>query len=175
MSLQFNQILLSHLPRLRAYALTLTRNSSDADDLVQTTSLLALRSESQFQIGTSFSGWSYRIMRNKYLSDCRVIKRRPVCIDDVPQESLACSDHMEERVLTREVLKAMDKLKPNLREVLTLICGGNLSYEETAKTLSCSVGTVKSRLWRARKRMKDILLGPDGDEQITMDLATSFA
>lgn len=58
----------------------------------------------------------------------------------------------------------MDKLKPTLREVLTLICGSEMTYEGAATALACSVGTVKSRMWRARAQMKKLLLGDDEDQ-----------
>jgi len=170
---QFQQLLLAQMPRLRAYAMTLTRNRPDADDLIQTTAVLALRSESLFMVGSNFSAWAYRIMRNSFLSNCRKNKRRPTSIDDVPETSLASPETLHEHVLSREVVRAMDKLSPNLREILTLICGAELSYEEAASVLSCSVGTVKSRLWRARDRMKDILLGMNGGENVVADAITA--
>ncbi len=157
MSEKFHQMLLAHLPKLRAYALMLTRNRPDADDLVQTATVLVLRAESQFIPGTNFSAWSYRILKNSYISTCRGHKRRPSSIDDVPEASLAYPARQYEQVLASEVVTAMGKLSVNLREVLTLICGGDMSYEDAAVAMSCSVGTVKSRLWRARDQMKIML------------------
>src|SRR5258708_2887164 len=121
MSQTFNHMLLAHLPRLRNYALRLTRNTPDADDLVQATSLLVLRAESQFAIGTSFAGWSYRIMKNSFLSGCRSNKGRTVNIDDVDPELLSSHDRAEDRILAHEVLRAVDKLPPKLRHAVTVI------------------------------------------------------
>jgi RNA polymerase sigma-70 factor (ECF subfamily) len=158
MSQSFNQTLISHLPKLRNYALRLTRNASDADDLVQVTALLVLRAEAQFSIGTSFSAWSYRIMKNSFLSDCRGKQSRTVCIDDVSPELLTSHrGHADDHVLAHEVIRAVDKLPPTLRTALTVICGGELTYNEAAIALSCSIGTVKSRLWRARTRLNESL------------------
>ena len=163
MTLQFQRLLMDQMPRLQSYAMSLTRNRPDAEDLVQTTALLALRAESQFIAGTNFSAWTYRILKNSFLSKCRGNKRTPVSIDDVPEQALACPDSVHDHVLTREVIRAMDKLNPALREVLTMICGSEMTYEEAATALACSVGTVKSRMWRARAQMKKLLLGEDED------------
>jgi RNA polymerase sigma factor (sigma-70 family) len=104
------------------------------------------------------------VLKNSHISNCRTHKRRPVSLTQytdaaVPQTSLISQARQEDHVFAREVIRALDKLSPNLREILTLICGAQLSYEEVAETLSCSVGTVKSRLWRARDQMKVVLVG----------------
>ena len=164
MSQQFQTQLMDQLPRLQAYAMSLTRNRHDAEDLVQTTAFLALRAEDQFIVGTNFSAWTYRILKNNFLSKCRSNKRNQVSIDDVPEHALARPEGVHDQILTREVIRAMDKLKPTLREVLTLICGSEMTYEEVATALDCSVGTVKSRMWRARAQMKKLLLGDDEDQ-----------
>jgi RNA polymerase sigma-70 factor (ECF subfamily) len=158
MSQSFHQTLISHLPKLRTYALHLTRSVADAEDLLQTTALLALRAERQFEMGTSFGAWSYRIMRNSFLGGCRSNKAAAVCIDDVDQELLGSHDPIEDRIFAHEVVRAMDKLTPKSRKTLSVICGGDLSYEEATTALSCTIGTVKSRLWRARRELEANLM-----------------
>jgi RNA polymerase sigma-70 factor (ECF subfamily) len=159
MSKTFHTLLTSHLPKLRHYALSLTRNAPDADDLVQTTALLALRAEGQFAMGTSFPAWSNRIMKNSFLSDRRGKQSRTVCIDDVSEDQFAShSAHADDLVHAREVISAVSTLSPTLRTALTVICGGELTYAESAVALSCSLGTVKSRLWRAREQLKQKLM-----------------
>ena len=153
----FQQQVLIHLPRLTAYAMTLTRNRSDAEDLVQTTAFLALRSESQFIVGTIFTGWIYRILKNRFISERRGSARRPISLDGVHESVLSRPSPTEDVVLAGEVIKTMEQLNPKLKKTLLLICGDNLSYQEAATALSCSVGTVKSRLWRAREHMKSLL------------------
>ena len=155
----FHQMLVDALPRLRAYAMILTRSRSHADDLLQQTAYRALRSETQFTMGTNFLGWMYRILRNEYISSLRRAKRSPGCIDDVPEDLFARHGEQEDKLLTNEVIGAMDKLPPSQREVLVLVCAGGLSYDEAAASIGCSVGTVKSRLWRARQHMQDLVLG----------------
>ncbi len=164
----FQKLLIDTLPRLRAYAITLTRERSSAEDLVQQTAVQALRAREQFQMGTNFTGWIYRILRNNYISSKRRSHRTPVCMDDMPEDTFSRAGDQEDKVLTQQVVKAMDKLQESQREVLILICAGGLSYEEAAETLQCSVGTVKSRLWRARRQMEILIMGraSDSDEAV---------
>jgi RNA polymerase sigma-70 factor (ECF subfamily) len=162
----FQKMLVDSLPRLRAYAITLTRDRSQAEDLVQQTAMQALRARTQFQMGTNFTGWIYRILRNNYISSKRRSNRAPVCMDDMPEDTFSRGGDQEDKVLTREVVKAMDKLQDSQREVLILICAGGMSYEEAAEALQCSVGTVKSRLWRARRQMEELILGKSAPEEV---------
>ena len=159
MSNTFHDMLTDHLPRLRAYAIMLTRDRATAEDLLQETALRALRAQTQFAIGTNFTAWMYRILRNEYISSLRRSKRRPILLEDIPEELLSHSGGQDDKVLTREIIQAMDQLQSSQREVLILICAGGLSYEEAAVSLDCSVGTIKSRLWRARRHMQSIVMG----------------
>lgn len=156
MSEEFNQQLVGNMRRMRVHALALTRNSADADDLVQITALLALRHQAQFMPGTNFAAWTGRILKNRFISNCRGAKRIPMCIDDVPESLLVSPQNIHVQVLAGEAVKAMGKLSPVLREALSLACEEH-SCEELAAALSCSVGTVKSRVWRARRKMRELL------------------
>ncbi len=158
---EFHDMLLQHLPRLQAYAIMLTRDRALAEDLLQETSLRALRAQNQFTMGTNFTAWIYKILRNEYISSLRRKKRQPVPIEDMPAEFLSRKGEQENDVLSREIIQAMDKLQHGQREVLILICASGLSYEEAAEALGCSVGTIKSRLWRARARMASLIMGDD--------------
>jgi RNA polymerase sigma-70 factor (ECF subfamily) len=160
----FHQMLTEHLPRLRAYAIMLTRDRVAAEDLLQETALRALRAQSQFTLGTNFTAWMYRILRNEYISSLRRSKRRPILLEDIPEELLSRGGEQDDKVLTNEIIHAMDKLQTSQREVLILICAGGLSYEEAAESLECSVGTIKSRLWRARRHMQALVLGKELEE-----------
>ena len=171
MSKQFQALLLERLPRLRAFAMLLTRHAADADDLVQTAAERILKYESHFEAGTNFSAWSYRILRNCHISNFRKDKRRPVSLTEyfdaaVPPASLMSAARQENHIFTREVVEALDKLCPEQREVMTLVCAADLSYIEVGAILGCSIGTVKSRLWRARKHMKALLLGEHEDDTL---------
>ena len=158
---EFHDMLLQHLPRLQAYAIMLTRDRALAEDLLQETSLRALRAQNQFTMGTNFTAWIYKILRNEYISSLRRKKRQPVPIEDMPAEFLSRKGEQENDVLSREIIQAMDQLQHGQREVLILICASGLSYEEAAEALGCSVGTIKSRLWRARARMASLIMGDD--------------
>jgi RNA polymerase sigma-70 factor (ECF subfamily) len=158
---EFHAMVTAYLPRLRAYAMLLSHDRTASEDLVQETVLRALKSQAQFEIGTNFGAWTCRILRNEYISSCRRSKRNPVSTCQVPDDLLARPGDQDDKILTREVLRAMDKLDSSQREVLILICGAGMAYEEVAQLLRCSIGTVKSRMWRARARMKELLLGDD--------------
>ncbi len=161
MANEFHQMLLEHLPPHQAYAIMLTRDRAQAEDLLQETSLRALRAQNQFMMGTNFTAWIYKILRNEYISSLRRKKRQPVQIEDMPAEFLSRKGEQENDVLSREIIAAMDKLQHGQREVLILICASGLSYEEAAEALGCSVGTIKSRLWRARARMASLIMGDE--------------
>lgn len=162
MTKEFQVLLLEQLPRMRVFVLSMTRNPADADDLLQVAAERMLKYESYFEVGSNFPAWSYRILKNSHISNCRAHKRRPVSINHfaeaaAPPPSLVSSARQEDHVYAREVVLAMDKLSPPSREILTLVCGAQLGYEEVAAMLACSVGTVKSRLNRARSQMKSLL------------------
>lgn len=163
MSPEFRQQLLETLPRMRGYAVMLTKHSAAADDLLQETAFRAIRAESQFMPGTNFKAWLYRILRNEYISTVRR-KKKNTSIDDAPEHLLTQRGAQEETVLTREVLKAVAGLPLGQREVITMICADGMNYEEAASAIGCSVGTIKSRLWRARAAVQQILLGADAPE-----------
>ncbi len=155
---QFRDLLLAEMPRLRGYAFVLARNQAVADDLLQETALRAWRSQSQFAIGTNFKAWVYRILRNEFISTCRRSKRAPLPMDEVAESVFAYGGDQEEKVIAREVVQALDKLPTAQREVLYLKCVSDYTYEEVAAALECSLGTVKSRLWRARNAMQRMLM-----------------
>jgi RNA polymerase sigma-70 factor (ECF subfamily) len=163
MSKPFQDLITAHLPQLRTYALSLTRDRPDADDLLQSTVELMLKYEGHFTAGSNFRAWAYRILKNRFISDCRSKARRPVSLTPylempVPPASMTCVAEQEGHVFNREVACALDKLSPALRQVLTLFCYAELPYVDVARIMRCSIGTVKSRLWRARRQLNTLLL-----------------
>jgi RNA polymerase sigma-70 factor (ECF subfamily) len=173
----FHTMLVEILPRLRAYAIWLTRNRAAADDLLQETACRALRAQDQFEMGTNFTAWMFRILQNEFISSTRRAKRTPVPIDDLSESFLLQQPEQEKVIFSRQVIKALDQLRPAQRQTLELICAAGLSYEEAAAAINCSIGTVKSRLWRARRHMEELLHGvpitdkpepsggPDGEDE----------
>ena len=153
----FDTLLVGHMPRLRAYAMQLTRDRAAADDLLQETAFHALRARKQFQMGTNFTAWMFRILRNEFFSSLRRAKRKMVPIDILPESLFLKEANQEDFVFGREIVRAVETLKPDQRQVLELVCASGLSYSEAAKAIDCSIGTVKSRLWRTRQHLENLL------------------
>ncbi len=159
MSKTFHEMLIETLPRLRPYAVMLAQDRSRADDLLQETAVRALNAQHQFQIGTNFSAWLYRILRNEFIDTVRKSKRVGVSIDDLPEALMSYNSRQDDQLLVRELAEALGQLPQAQREALTLVCGSGLSYEEAAQVIGCSMGTIKSRISRARQQMEAIASG----------------
>ena len=143
------------LPDLRAFARFMCREREAADDLVQNTVLLALDKQKQYTEGTNLKGWLFTIMRNRFYSDLRAQRRRPSAIDDSTTAPLLATDNPEAALELKELSVALWELSPQSREALILIGAGGFSYEEAARLCSCSVGTLKARVSRARKHLAE--------------------
>lgn len=164
----FGQNIVALLPRLRAFARSLAGTRDAADDLVQATCERAFRAEAQFAPGTRLDSWLFRIMRNRWIDQHRA--RRPHLSLDDPElapalalESPAGADP-EARMTLAAVRRAMDGLPEAQRSVLVLVCVQGLSYREAAEILEVPVGTVMSRLARARKAVAEALAAPAAKE-----------
>lgn len=151
----FEKQLLNIIPDMRAFAKFLTRNSTDADDLVQDAVLRALRSYRQFDLGTNMKAWAFTILRNTRLNALR--KRRFEGGDDGDMELRPTPPNQLHCVELSEVLVVLAMLKPVQREVLTLVRASGLTYEEAAQVMRCKLGTVKSRLNRADAALRAAL------------------
>jgi len=153
----FHEQLKAVLPRLRIYALSLTRDRDSADDLVHDTVIKALSGRRSFQPGTNLAAWLFRIQRNEFISGLR--RRRPsVPVDAAIAESLSHPAHQDSRLVMREFLGAFGKLASTQREALLLAVLEGLPYEDIAAHTGVSVGTVKSRISRARDTLERLLL-----------------
>jgi RNA polymerase sigma-70 factor (ECF subfamily) len=149
--------MMQHLPHLRAFARTLTGNRERADDLVQDTIIRALNAEEQFIVGTNLKAWMMTILRNHYINGLRRQRFEGDSIDNVPDSAFATPAVQDEKIEVQDVSAALMKMSPEHREVLILISATGLSYEETAEICGCAVGTVKSRLNRARLELKKLI------------------
>lgn len=141
------------IPALRAFARTFCRNTTDADDLVQETLLKALANLDKFAPGTRMKSWLFTIMRNTFYTRVKINNReapgRAECVSgDGVQEP---TQELSYRV--NEVVEALRRLPPHYREILTLVAVLGESYETAAEICNCAVGTVKSRLNRARHQI----------------------
>ncbi|MSP74829.1 MAG: sigma-70 family RNA polymerase sigma factor [Rhodospirillaceae bacterium] len=147
---------------LRIYALSLTRNRDSADDLVHDTVIKALAGHQSLQPGTNLAAWLFRIQRNEFISGLRRL-RPTVPVDSTIAETLSHPPHQESGLIMREFVTAFSKLAPTQREALLLAVVEGLPYETIAAHTNVSVGTVKSRISRARDRLEHLLI--DGDVQ----------
>lgn len=163
---------LTHLDALYRTALRLSRNPQDAEDLVQETFLNAFRSLDRFEEGTNLRAWLFRILNNAFISQYRRRKRRPSSsIEDVTEYYLydhlveggaaPRSENPEQEVLDRigdeAVLRALEDLPVEFRQVELLADVEGFSYREIADILNIPIGTVMSRLYRARRRLQKLL------------------
>ena len=153
LSRSFEDELTALLPRLRRFAHGLSRSPSDADDLTQMTIERALRAESQWQPGTRLDSWLYKIMRNLWIDTVRSrgrTERLEAPAEEAERLGHDPRDGLEAAIDLQRVMKAMDRLPGEQREVLALILIEGFGYREAAELLDLPIGTVSSRLVRGR-------------------------
>jgi RNA polymerase sigma-70 factor, ECF subfamily len=162
------EAVLAAVPSLRAFAISLSGNVDRADDLVQETLLRALVNIDSFEPGTNLSAWLFTILRNLFRSEYRKRRREVEDGDGTYAESLKSQPEQEARVEFREFRAALAKLPSDQREALILVGASGFSYEEAAGICGCAVGTIKSRVNRARTRLAELMsieslddFGPD--------------
>ena len=144
------------IPALRRFARRLVGPQGDADDLVQETLVKALSASAQFQPGTALKSWLFTIMRNTFCTAYRVRQRERVGIEDAIAAKLSVAPAQDWAVRKNEMEAALELLPDHVRRSLILIAFGT-SYDETARICHCEVGTVKSRVNRARKALTESL------------------
>ena len=152
------------LPRLRRFARTVTRHREDADDLVQTALERALVHADQWQPGTRLDAWMFRIMKNAWIDEVRARARRADVL--LPEEAGADAGHapMEQHVQRMALQQAMQQLGEDQRMAVGLVLVEGLPYKEAAQVLDIPIGTLTSRLARARETLQAVLDGePAGD------------
>ena len=161
----FEELAMPLFDSLYNFARWLAHNETDAEDLVQDTYLKALRSFASFQPGTNFRAWMFKILKNTFLSSCSKLERRMTVMmdseDEDEPESTVDGDTPETILLDRAnsqlVWKAIDDLPVHYRETLLLCDVEEMSYREISEILSIPVGTVMSRLARARRAVRESL------------------
>ena len=161
----FDELATPLFDALYNFACWLAHDASDAEDLVQETYLKALRSFPSFQPGTNFRAWMFRILRNNFLSSCSKLERRMTVAMESDEDGpeLAVDTETPETILmnrfnSKLVQHAIDDLPVHYRETLLLCEVEEMSYQEIAEILSIPMGTVMSRLARARKSVRKSLL-----------------
>ncbi|WP_395671838.1 sigma-70 family RNA polymerase sigma factor [Phenylobacterium sp.] len=152
------------IPSLRAFAWSLSHNGSDADDLVQDTLIKAWSNRDKFEIGTNLRAWLFTILRNTYYTN--VLRRRREVRDEAGEyaATLKAPATQEWSVAMRSLQQALQQLPAEHREALILIGAAGLSYEEAAEICGCAVGTIKSRVNRARARLLRIMDADDATD-----------
>jgi RNA polymerase sigma-70 factor (ECF subfamily) len=145
------------IPALRAFAWSLSHNSSDADDLVQDTLIKAWTHRDKFELGTNLRAWLFTILRNTYYT--AVVRRRREVRDETGKyaATLSTGATQDWSVAVRSLQGALAQLPDEHREALILVGAAGLSYEEAAEICGCALGTIKSRVNRARARLLKIM------------------
>jgi RNA polymerase sigma-70 factor (ECF subfamily) len=170
-STRFSDQLIAVLPRLRRFAAGLSRSTTEADDLVQAACERALAREHQFQEGTRFDSWMFRIVQTIWIDQLRA---REVRKEDgsIAEKRLGTDEpvrRVEARLALAEVRRAMALLPPDQRATLMLVTVEGLSYKQAAEVAGVPVGTIMSRLARARIALQQLLNATAGERRSAND------
>src|SRR5580692_12450264 len=153
----FRQELVQLIPHLRAFARTLCGDATAADDLAQDAMLKAWDARESFEMGTNMKAWTFMILRNQFYSEKRRSWRQTQLDQEAAERTLVAVDDPQAPVALDELRLALGMLPPEQREALILVGAGGFAYEEAAEICGCAVGTVKSRVSRARRALQGIL------------------
>ena len=170
-SARFSDQLIAVLPRLRRFAAGLTRSASEADDLVQAACERALAREHQFQEGTRFDSWMFRIVQTIWIDQLRARDIRKED-GDIAEERLGSDEpvrRVEARLALAEVRRAVSLLPPDQRSTLMLVTVEGLSYKQAAEVAGVPIGTIMSRLARARIALQQLLDAGAGERRSASD------
>jgi RNA polymerase sigma-70 factor (ECF subfamily) len=145
------------IPKLRAFAVSLSHDRDHAEDLTQETLLSACRNIDRFQPGTNMAAWLFTILRNHFYSECRRRRRNVEDVENAYTRSLAVRPEQIIHFEYEELREALDQLPRNSRDLLLLVTVGGVSYLDAARVCGCPAGTAKSRVHRARQRLAELL------------------
>ena len=154
---EFHEKLAEVASHLRAFARGLCGNPDRADDLAQEAMMRAWAARDRFAAGTNFKAWTFTILRNHFYSEARRARFHGE-YDEIAAERILCAPASQESAIElRDLLRALDAIPDNYRVALILATAGNLSYEEIADICGIALGTVKSRICRARNMLSQVL------------------
>jgi RNA polymerase sigma-70 factor (ECF subfamily) len=159
----FKAELVALIPHLRAFARTLAGDAASADDLAQEAMMKAWIARGSYQMGTNMKAWTFMILRNQFYSEKRRSWRQTQLDQESAERTLVAVDDPESPVVLDELRLGLKMLPPEQREALILVGAGGFAYEEAAAICGCAVGTVKSRVSRARRALQVILDSGDYD------------
>ncbi|PQM28137.1 RNA polymerase subunit sigma-70 [Sphingopyxis lindanitolerans] len=155
---EFKLLLAGVIPHLRAYGRSLSGNPDLADDLTQDTMVKAWASRDRFEKGTSIKAWTFVILRNTFLSQMRRNKFHGEYDESAVERTLSTPARQEDASEMADLQRALMELPQDQREALILVGAGGLSYEEAAAICDCALGTMKSRVSRARAALEEIMV-----------------
>lgn len=161
---EFRDGLVEAIPYVRAFSRTLCGSKAPADDLAQETLAKAWAARASFQQGTNLKAWLFMIARNQFYSDKRRSWRSVAWDEELADVRLVAPSGQLQHVELGDLKRALTKITPEQREALILVGAGGLSYEEASVVCNCAIGTVKSRVARARQAIERMLTGPDGGD-----------
>jgi RNA polymerase sigma-70 factor (ECF subfamily) len=153
----FRRELVALIPHLRAFARTLSGDPTAADDLAQDAMMKAWDARASFEMGTNMKAWTFMILRNQFYSEKRRSWRQTQLDQEAAERTLVAVDNPEAPVALDELRLGLAMLPIEQREALILVGAGGFAYEEAAEICGCAVGTVKSRVSRARRALQGIL------------------
>jgi len=154
---EFKRDLVALIPHLRAFARTLTGDQASADDLAQDALMKAWDARASYQMGTNMKAWTFMILRNQFYSEKRRSWRQTQLDQEAAERTLVAVDDPQAPVELDELRLGLGMLPAEQREALILVGAGGFAYEEAAEICGCAVGTVKSRVSRARKALQAVL------------------
>jgi RNA polymerase sigma-70 factor, ECF subfamily len=157
---EFRAQLLEHVPQLRAFARGLTGSRDRADDLVQDTVARALGAAHRYQPGTNMRAWLFTILRNCHFSERRKARYDGGSIDDLPERLHTTHGDQMISLELKEVRALLQSIPVQYREALILVSAAGMSYDEAAAVCKCAVGTIKSRINRARSELTRLVDEP---------------
>jgi RNA polymerase sigma-70 factor (ECF subfamily) len=164
--------LITHLPALRAFALSLTRNRATADDMMQDTVLKAWSNMDKFQPGTNMRAWLFTILRNNFYTSRRKLNREVADVDNVFSDNMSVKPEHDGKLQMMDFKAALSKLPDEQREALILVGASGFSYEEAGEMCGVATGTIKSRVNRARIKLSELLHLRDDEALELTDTAT---
>lgn len=153
----FKKELEALIPHLRAFARNLCGRADMADDLAQDALLKAWAARKRYKAGTNMRAWVFVILRNQFLSQMRRSRFKGEWDESVAERTLSTPAHQDHQMQLTDLQRALMRLPPAQREALILVGAGGFSYEEAASICDCAVGTVKSRVARARVALDEMI------------------
>ena len=154
---RFRHELVALIPHLRAFARTLTGDATAADDLAQEAMMKAWDARGSFEMGTNMKAWTFMILRNQFYSEKRRSWRQTQLDQEAAERTLVAIDDPAAPIALDELRLGLAQLPSEQREALVLVGAGGFAYEEAAEICGCAIGTVKSRVSRARRALQAIL------------------